>query len=77
MSREAPIEWIASIVAMICTTLRALNIEGTQTLSYLVSCLAYLVFFYHARKPSQSFLNLFYLVIALIGAYRWSSTHTA
>lgn len=70
--RETPIEFVASLIAAICTVLRALNIHGTITMSYLACCFSYAVFFYHSRKTSQAYLNLFYLFMALVGAYRWS-----
>lgn len=69
-SRDTPLEWIASFVAIACSTFRALNL-GYQSVTYALSIAAYLVFIAFAKKQSQVFLNLFYIVTALIGVWSW------
>lgn len=68
---EGRLEWFASFVAILSSTLRAFNV-GYQNLTYIVSILAYCVFLYYAKKPSQKFVNLFYIATALIGAWQWT-----
>ena len=72
MASDAPLEWAASLVAITCSSFRALNL-GHQWLSYAVSILSYLVFIAYATKPSQVALNVFYIITSLIGVWRWWS----
>ena len=68
---DTPLEWAASLIAILCSTFRALN-WGYQSASYLLSIVAYLVFIVFAKKQSQVFLNVFYIATALLGAWQWS-----
>jgi len=70
MSRDTNLEWLASVIAIICSTFRALNL-GYQSASYLISILAYLVFIVYAKKRSQVVVNVFYIATALFGVWRW------
>lgn len=67
---EELIEWFGSFLAIVCTTLRALN-SGYQGPSYLASCIAYVIFIIYGKKQNQRLLNIFYLITGLVGAYRW------
>jgi hypothetical protein len=67
---ENNIEWIATWVSIACSVFRALNL-GYQGWVYLVSVATYITFICFATKRSQVVLNVFYIVTAVIGAYRW------
>ena len=67
---DSPIEWLASVIAIVCTTVRAFNM-GYTSATYLLSCVAYIVFMISAGKKSQVWLNGFYIFMALVGAYQW------
>ena len=69
-SDDSKLEWIASIIAILCSTFRALNL-GYQSASYVLSIVSYIVFIIYAKKRSQVVLNAFYIVTALFGAWRW------
>lgn len=70
MTHDSPFEWLASLLAIACSTFRALNL-GNQSASYALSIVAYGVFIVYAKKRSQVFLNLFYIGTALLGMWRW------
>lgn len=62
--------WVGTILAIICTTIRALNLSIIRQRNiYLLSCVAYIIFIYHEQMVV---LNCFYLFMGLIGAWRWS-----
>jgi len=67
---EFPIEWAASIIAVITSSFRAFNL-GYQSESYLVSIFTYIVFMNYAEKKTQKILNLFYIFTSLAGVYRY------
>lgn len=72
MKKDSPMEWLASAVAVLCSTFRALNL-GYQHITYALSIGSYLVFIVYATKRSQVALNVFYIVTALIGIWRWKN----
>lgn len=70
-----PLIWVATLLSMTLTLLRALNIAAVtrrqQTL-YLVSACIYSVFWWHDGREAHLFvLNGFYVIVSLIGAWRW------
>lgn len=67
---ENQIEWFATVVSILCSVFRALNL-GYQGWVYLISIGTYITFIVFATKRSQVVLNAFYIVTALVGAYRW------
>lgn len=73
---DSSIEWIASFIAIITSTFRAFNL-GYQGPSYIVSVFCQIVFIMYSTKQSQIVLNFFYIITALIGAYRWRNTSSA
>lgn len=64
------IEWLASFIAITTSTFRALNL-GYQKESYIFSIFSYVIFMYYSQKRSQVILNLFYILTAIIGTYRY------
>lgn len=68
--QDLPVEWMASILSIACSSFRALNV-GYQGVTYLISILAYIIFIAHATKRSQVVLNVFYIFTAFVGAWRW------
>jgi len=64
------IEWLASIIAITTSTFRAFNL-GYQKESYIISIISYIIFMIYAQKNSQIVLNLFYILTAIIGSYRY------
>jgi hypothetical protein len=62
--------WSSAIVAIICTSMRALNI-GYQRNTYLASAACYLVFAMFSSDFKQQILNGFYFCVAVGGAFRW------
>ena len=69
---ESLIEWIASFIAVGSSTFRSFNF-GYQRESYIISIFSYIVFIFYAEKQSQIIMNIFYILTALVGAWRWSS----
>ena len=67
---DFPIEWIAFLIAITTSTFRALNL-GYQAESYLISIVAYTIFIFYSEKKTQKVLNIFYIITALFGAYRY------
>ncbi len=67
---DFPIEWLASIIAVLTSTFRAFNL-GYQGESYIISIFSYIVFIIYSQKQSQVILNAFYIITALIGTWRW------
>lgn len=64
------IEWLASFIAITTSTFRAFNL-GYQKESYVISIFSYTIFMYYSEKRSQVILNLFYILTAMIGTYRY------
>jgi len=67
---DSSIEWIASFIAISTSTFRAFNL-GYQAESYIISIFTYIVFMIYVEKKTQKILNVFYILTAIIGAYRY------
>lgn len=63
--------WLATIVSVITTTLRAFNV-GYNAQLYACSAVAYCIMIYHDWSDKRRvFLNGFYLVTAIVAVFRW------
>lgn len=65
--------WISVIISIITSIIRALNI-GFQKETYILSSLAHVPILYdlwYTGSNQAIVLNLFYLLIGLMGVYRW------
>ena len=67
---DFPIEWLASFIAITTSSFRAFNL-GYQAESYFLSIFTYIIFIVYAEKKTQKVLNIFYILTAFIGAYRY------
>lgn len=62
--------WVATLLSVFTTFVRALNIGYVVEL-YLLSCIAYVIMCVYERERRLIALNAFYLIMALVGAFRW------
>lgn len=68
------ISWIATIISISTSLVRAANI-GYLWHTYIMSSLSSLLLVYHAYSLGSSqliVLNSFHLLISLFGIYRWT-----
>ena len=73
LTTKLTIEWAATIICIIASTWRALNMGG-QGMSYLASACGQLPFIYRDyqnKNTTGMLLNTFYLFSASLGYYRW------
>lgn len=72
---DSYIEWTASILSILCSVWRSLNVGFTGWV-YLVSIISYAVFIAYSTKTSQKILNSFYILTSVIGVYRYGLNST-
>lgn len=65
------LQWATTLISILCTAFRALNI-GYQSHTYVVSALCYVIFIWTEPELHIKTLNAFYLLFALVGAFRFS-----
>ena len=65
--------WVATAAVIISSTLRALRIGHVRD-TYYMAILCYMYFgvdAYHHQDTQQVVLNTFYVIVSLVGIYRW------
>ena len=67
--------WLGTFISIITSIVRALNI-GYQKEMYILSSLSCLPLIYNSYQMNSNqliILNVFYLIIALMGVYKWTN----
>lgn len=65
------LSWMATILSIGTTFLRALNVGYVSPL-YLLSCVSYAIMCYYERDRRLLLLNGFYFIMGMVAALRWS-----